>query len=192
MGGSGVELQARQGAGAGPGGSPPGSVGRPPAVRVARGARPRRSRSAPNAAKHAPAPTAPVTVRCRWTTTGWTTRGGPSKAASPARRRAVGSYAGPRRVGLAVAVRGCHLRQVYRPRHDGTQSDAIVVMGAAQYDGRPSPVLQARLDHALQLWEHGYAEMIIVTGGKQAGDRLTEATARYTTIGGGACPTRTS
>lgn len=53
--------------------------------------------------------------------------------------------------------------------------DAIVVMGAAQYDGRPSPVLAARLDHVVELWNNGFAPMIITTGYKQPGDRFTEA-----------------
>jgi uncharacterized SAM-binding protein YcdF (DUF218 family) len=53
--------------------------------------------------------------------------------------------------------------------------DAIVVMGAAQYDGRPSPQLAARLDHAVGLWNEGLAPMVIVTGGNQEGDRFTEA-----------------
>lgn len=55
------------------------------------------------------------------------------------------------------------------------QVDAIVVLGAAQYDGRPSPQLRARLDHALSLWERDAARLVVVTGGKQAGDRFTEA-----------------
>ena len=55
--------------------------------------------------------------------------------------------------------------------------DAIVVLGAAQYDGRPSPQLAARLDHALTLWPEGLAPMIVVTGGNQPGDRFTEADA---------------
>ena len=55
--------------------------------------------------------------------------------------------------------------------------DAIVVLGAAQYDGRPSPQLQARLDHALELWNLNLASYIVVTGGKQEGDRFTEAQA---------------
>lgn len=58
-------------------------------------------------------------------------------------------------------------------------ASAIVVMGAAQYDGRPSPVLQARLDHAVELRKAGYADMIVVTGGKQAGDRVTQGFAGY-------------
>jgi uncharacterized SAM-binding protein YcdF (DUF218 family) len=52
---------------------------------------------------------------------------------------------------------------------------AIVVLGAAQYNGRPSPVLRARLDHAYQLWKAQLSDTIVVTGGKQPGDRFTEA-----------------
>jgi uncharacterized SAM-binding protein YcdF (DUF218 family) len=55
--------------------------------------------------------------------------------------------------------------------------DAIVVMGAAQYDGRPSRQLAARLDHVVELWEVGIASRVIVTGGNQPGDRFTEASA---------------
>ena len=55
--------------------------------------------------------------------------------------------------------------------------DAIVVMGAAQYDGRPSPQLAARLDHAADLWNADVARLIVVTGGNQPGDRFTEAEA---------------
>jgi uncharacterized SAM-binding protein YcdF (DUF218 family) len=54
---------------------------------------------------------------------------------------------------------------------------AIVVLGAAQYDGRPSPVLRARLDHAVALFGRGIAPRVIVTGGGRAGDRSTEAAA---------------
>ena len=53
--------------------------------------------------------------------------------------------------------------------------DAIVVLGAAQYDGRPSPQLVARLDHAIDLWRDGASKLIVVTGGKQEADRFTEA-----------------
>ena len=52
---------------------------------------------------------------------------------------------------------------------------AIIVLGAAQYDGRPSPVLRARLDHAVALWQQGLARRLIVTGGRAEGDRTTEA-----------------
>ena len=53
--------------------------------------------------------------------------------------------------------------------------DAIVVLGVAQYDGRPSPQLQARLDHALALWQEDLSPLVITTGGNQPGDRFTEA-----------------
>ncbi len=55
--------------------------------------------------------------------------------------------------------------------------DVIVVLGAAQYDGRPSLQLQARLDHAVTLWEADVAPLVMVTGGKQPADRFTEAEA---------------
>jgi uncharacterized SAM-binding protein YcdF (DUF218 family) len=55
--------------------------------------------------------------------------------------------------------------------------DAIVVMGAAQYDGTPSPQLAARLDHAVNLYGDGLAPLVIATGGNQPGDRFTEAEA---------------
>jgi len=54
--------------------------------------------------------------------------------------------------------------------------DAIVVLGAAQYNGRPSPVLRARLNHALDLYREGHAPRIIVTGGVGRGDTTSEAT----------------
>jgi uncharacterized SAM-binding protein YcdF (DUF218 family) len=56
-------------------------------------------------------------------------------------------------------------------------SDAIVVLGAAQYNGRPSPVLEARIQHAVELYRAGIAPVLIVTGGKASGDRTTEAAA---------------
>lgn len=58
--------------------------------------------------------------------------------------------------------------------------DAIVVLGAAQYDGRPSPQLRARLDHVVELWKLGVAPLVVVTGGNQPGDRFTEASASAT------------
>ena len=59
----------------------------------------------------------------------------------------------------------------YEPHPAG----AIVVMGAAQYNCRPSPDLQARLDQALTLYRQGYAPFVMVTGNKKPGDRCTEA-----------------
>lgn len=58
-------------------------------------------------------------------------------------------------------------------------ADAIVVLGAAQYDGQPSPVLQRRLDHAHELYTAGTADQIVLTGAKQPSDRFTEAYAGY-------------
>lgn len=53
--------------------------------------------------------------------------------------------------------------------------DAIVVLGAAHYNGKPSPVLRGRLDHALSLYRRGLAPRLVVTGGTHAGDRESEA-----------------
>ena len=53
--------------------------------------------------------------------------------------------------------------------------DAIVVLGAAQFNGRPSDVFQARLEHAVDLWKEGWADWFVVTGGKVPDDRTTEA-----------------
>ena len=58
---------------------------------------------------------------------------------------------------------------------DQRPADAIVVMGAAQYDGRPSPIFAARIDHAVSLFRAGVAPTLVVTGGKADGDRTTEA-----------------
>ena len=60
-------------------------------------------------------------------------------------------------------------------RDERRPADAIVVMGAAQYDGRPSPVFAARIDHAVELYRDGLAPWLVVTGGKAEGDRTTEA-----------------
>jgi uncharacterized SAM-binding protein YcdF (DUF218 family) len=60
-------------------------------------------------------------------------------------------------------------------RDQAASADAIVVLGAAQYEGRPSPVLRARLDHAASLWARGLAPRMIVTGGRGVGDTTSEA-----------------
>ena len=61
-------------------------------------------------------------------------------------------------------------------RNDQARSvGAIVVLGAAQYAGRPSPVLRARLDHAIALWRRNMAPQLIVTGGTGRGDTTSEA-----------------
>jgi uncharacterized SAM-binding protein YcdF (DUF218 family) len=66
---------------------------------------------------------------------------------------------------------------VVASREDQRQpADAIVVLGAAQYNGKPSPVLRARLDHAVDLYREGLAPTVVVTGGIGEGDRVSEAT----------------
>lgn len=73
--------------------------------------------------------------------------------------------------------------------HDGARpAAAIVVLGAAQYDGRPSPALKARLDHVVDLWKLDVSARVVVTGGKQPGDRFTEATASATYLMGQGIP----
>jgi uncharacterized SAM-binding protein YcdF (DUF218 family) len=62
---------------------------------------------------------------------------------------------------------------------DPARADAIVVLGAAQFDGRPSTVLRQRLDHAAALYFEGRAPTIVVTGGNQPGDRTTEGLAGF-------------
>ncbi|AHG88466.1 protein of unknown function DUF218 [Gemmatirosa kalamazoonensis] len=81
-----------------------------------------------------------------------------------------------RLVGAVVAIvfavwLGCFVAVLLAARRDQAATMerpavAIIVMGAAQYDGRPSPVLRARLDHALTLWRHGLARRMIFTGGR--------------------------
>jgi uncharacterized SAM-binding protein YcdF (DUF218 family) len=66
----------------------------------------------------------------------------------------------------------------HQSRQDELHSaDAIVVLGAAQYDGNPSPVFKARLDQAAYLFNEDLSRTVIVTGGKREGDRFTEAEA---------------
>jgi uncharacterized SAM-binding protein YcdF (DUF218 family) len=72
----------------------------------------------------------------------------------------------------ALCIASIHL---WGRRNEARKSDAIVVLGAAQYDGRPSPVLKARLDHAVRLYQRGIAPVIITTGGQAPGDTVSEA-----------------
>jgi len=57
---------------------------------------------------------------------------------------------------------------------EARKADVIVVLGAAEYNGRPSPVLRARLAHALELWNEGYAPRVMTTGGAGGDPRYTE------------------
>src|SRR5438552_3359836 len=68
---------------------------------------------------------------------------------------------------VSVAIHAAH--------DEATGADAIVVLGAAQYNGRPSPVFRARLDHAAALYQRGLAPIVLVTGGVGAHDTLNEA-----------------
>ena len=64
---------------------------------------------------------------------------------------------------------------LWSSRDEAQPAQAIVVLGAAQYAGRPSPVLKARLDHALNLWNMHLANLLILTGGTGPGDTTSEA-----------------
>jgi uncharacterized SAM-binding protein YcdF (DUF218 family) len=91
----------------------------------------------------------------------------------------------PKRLGMSMLLAlvgllgyfGVTLYQVWSTGRsdEARQVDALVVMGAAQYDGRPSLQLQARLDHVVDLWAQGVTDTVVVTGGNQPGDRFTEA-----------------
>ncbi len=78
---------------------------------------------------------------------------------------------------LAVVL-GTAFNIWWAARHDDrTRSDAIVVLGASQFNGRPSEVFKARLDHAKALYDEGVAPRIITVGGGAPGDNFTEAQA---------------
>src|SRR6476661_8578209 len=64
---------------------------------------------------------------------------------------------------------------VHAARDQATTADAIAVLGAAQYNGRPSPVFRARLDHAAALYQRGLAPVVLVTGGVGTHDTLSES-----------------
>lgn len=89
-------------------------------------------------------------------------------------------------VAIAFAIGGAALTAyaTFRIWQVGQQDgrrhvDAIVVLGAAQYNGKPSGALAARLDHAIELYNEGYAPYFITTGGKLPGDNYTEAQTGY-------------
>ncbi|MCV2489757.1 YdcF family protein [Geodermatophilus sp. YIM 151500] len=74
-------------------------------------------------------------------------------------------------------------RQDARP-----SSDAIVVLGSAQYDGVPSSIFEARLEHALALYEAGVAPVVVTVGGRADGDRFAEAEAGRDYLAGAGVP----
>ncbi len=112
----------------------------------------------------------------------------PANAGSARRRRARQIARSARRwitAAVYFAFAGIFLLSVsliaaiyWQARTDETRSvEAIVVLGAAQFNGRPSPVLRARLDRALEVYNDGYAPIIVVSGGRVSGDQFTEAEA---------------
>lgn len=77
---------------------------------------------------------------------------------------------------LCVYLVSLSIRIGRESTHDDAQkSDLIIVMGAAEYRGRPSPVLRARLDHAIALWRQRKAPYILTTGGAGGDPTFTEA-----------------
>ena len=83
-------------------------------------------------------------------------------------------------IALLIAVLGIWLISAvcvldWSARDEARPADAIVVLGAAKYSGHPSPVLKARLDHALDLWRRNPAGFLIFTGGSGRGDTTSEA-----------------
>ncbi|HEV8563876.1 MAG TPA: YdcF family protein [Actinomycetota bacterium] len=83
---------------------------------------------------------------------------------------------------VVVALLGTTAFAVWRAAHTDDASrvdhaDIILVLGAAEYGGRPSPVFEGRLDHAVLLFEQGRATKVMVLGGSRPGDSTTEAAA---------------
>lgn len=106
----------------------------------------------------------------------------PADRLEPARRRSPRVWIAVVVGALVVLVVAYSLVSYWQVHSTGRSDearpvDAIVVLGAAQYDGRPSPQLAARLDHVVELWERGLAPSVVVTGGNRPGDRFTEAEA---------------
>jgi vancomycin permeability regulator SanA len=76
----------------------------------------------------------------------------------------------------ALVVGGTSFRVWQVARHDDRErADVVLVLGAAQYDGTPSKVFEARLRHARNLFEQGVAPRIVTVGGNKPGDTYTEA-----------------
>lgn len=95
---------------------------------------------------------------------------------------------------LACLVIVCLAILVYAIMHQArlderAPADVIVVLGTAQWNGRPSPDLKARLDHAYDLYHDGYAPMIVLTGGTGVGDVYSESKVSKTYLEGLGVPT---
>src|SRR4051795_2279388 len=81
-------------------------------------------------------------------------------------------------LGVVLVVVSTALAIWWNARQDSRPvSDAIVVLGSAQYNGVPSSIFEARLEHAVKLYEDGVAPVIVTVGGKKSGDQFTEAEA---------------
>jgi uncharacterized SAM-binding protein YcdF (DUF218 family) len=95
--------------------------------------------------------------------------------AAGSRRRLWLSTAGVLAAGVVIWILWVDGRiQAYAHRDEARHADAIAVFGAAEYDGRPSPVLRARLAHALELYQRGLAPMIITLGGGDPTEQHSE------------------
>lgn len=80
---------------------------------------------------------------------------------------------------IAALIVGGTLFRVWQVARtdDRSPADFILVLGAAQYNGDPSPVLSSRLDHAARLWRADVAAVIVTVGGRRAGDNYSEGEA---------------
>lgn len=108
---------------------------------------------------------------------------------APRRRRWLLRITGVLVTVAVVYVAAIAVQVVLAARQDQREPvDAIIVLGAAQYDGEPSPALQGRLDRALELYDDGLAPQIVLTGSKQEGDRFTEAYVGYRYLSGRGVP----
>jgi uncharacterized SAM-binding protein YcdF (DUF218 family) len=93
----------------------------------------------------------------------------------------LGRVAGAAFLAFVLLVASTGLAIWWTARQDSRPaSDAIVVLGTAQYNGVPSSIFQARLEHAIALYEDGVAPVIVTVGGKAAGDQFSEAEAGQT------------
>jgi uncharacterized SAM-binding protein YcdF (DUF218 family) len=92
-------------------------------------------------------------------------------------------------IAAALVVGSTALAIWWTARQDARpHSDAIVVLGSAQYNGRPSSIFEARLEHARALFGQGVAPVVVTVGGKKAGDQFTEAEAGRDYLAGQGIP----
>jgi uncharacterized SAM-binding protein YcdF (DUF218 family) len=91
---------------------------------------------------------------------------------------------------VVLLVVGWTAFRVWQVARDDSRApaDAIVVLGASQFDGRPSSIFRARLDHARTLYTDGVAPLVVTVGGNRQGDRFTEAGAGATYLRGEGVP----